>query len=70
MGAVFEGGTLEAPVLLGEKMETVGFGVFSKTSKIFFGRKLPMCGERQLALQPACSNAYRLIATFQRVSLL
>ena len=36
-GAVTEGVVLEAPVLLGEKLENVGFGVFSKPRTIFWG---------------------------------
>ena len=36
-GTVTEGVVLEAPVLLGEKLENVGFGVFSKTRTIFLG---------------------------------
>lgn len=44
-GAVTEGISLERPVSLDENFENVGFGVFSKTRTIFFGRQLPACGE-------------------------
>jgi hypothetical protein len=45
-GAAAEGVTLEAPVLLGDKLENAGFGVFSKMRTIFFGWQLPACRKR------------------------
>jgi hypothetical protein len=49
--AVTEGGALECPVLLGEKFENVGFGGFSKTHTIVFGRRLAPSGDRLNSLQ-------------------
>jgi len=39
-GRPWEGEALEVPVLLSENFENTGFGVFSKTRTIFFGRRL------------------------------
>ena len=44
-GAVTEGVVLEVPVLLDEKLENVGFGVFSKTRTIFLGGNCLLAGE-------------------------
>jgi hypothetical protein len=49
--AVTDGGALECPVSLGEKFENVGFGGFSKTHTIFFGRRWAVSGHRLNSLQ-------------------
>jgi hypothetical protein len=38
-GAVPEGGALECPVSLGEKLENADFSVFFKARMIFYGRR-------------------------------
>lgn len=68
--AVTEGVVLEAPVLLGEKLENVGFDMFSKTCTIFFGGQSLHAGDRQIPLRPICGKGCRLITAFQRVSRL
>ena len=49
--AVTEEVALEPPVSLGGKLKNVGFGGFSKTRTIVFGRGVAVDGERLNSLQ-------------------
>ena len=69
-GAVTDGVMLEPPVSLGENFENSGFGGFSKTRTIFFGRQLPVRGERPIALHPAWSEGFSRYPALQCVSRL
>ena len=65
-GAVSEGITLEFPVSLGENFYNVGFGAFSKTRTIFFGRRLAVCGERLNSLQATTAGGCGVFDEFHR----
>ena len=61
---------LGPPVSLGENFENSGFGGFSKTRTIFFGRQLPGRGERPIPLHPAWGEGFSRYPALQCVSRL
>lgn len=57
---------MESPVSLGENFENVGFGGFSKTRTIFFGRGLAGCRERLNSLQATTGGGCAVFDGFHR----
>ena len=66
LGAVTDGVAMEAPVSLGKNFENVGFGGFSKTYTIFFGRRLVGGGERLNSLQATTGGGCDVFGGFHR----
>ena len=64
--AVTSGARLEAPVSLGEKLKNAGFGGFSKTSTIFFGRRLTGYGGSLNSLQATTGGGCGVFDGFHR----